>query len=247
MRLLQKTQSDQNTLFVFEDEGKLVLKINSLEETHSIYDPKDPLVEPLAGHYWNFITLFPYMIPIKRACVIGLGAGTITRQFATYHPEIEIDGVEIDQTIIEVASRHFGLDQHSLTVHHADGVRFMKDTARSYDLIVLDAFEDGNLSKTFMTQDFFEDARRRLTPGGLFVANYIHEETLHKTIKRLIARNFDDNLMVPIADSTNYLIAGSAGIREGCPAGRMKELPPRLRPLAKYISMNTIRPQQATQ
>ena len=185
MKLMQKTNSGRNTIFVFEDDGKKILKINALTETHSVYQKDNSLVEPLEGHYWNFINLFPYMAPMRRALIIGLGAGTMTRQLAEFHPDLLVDGVEIDPEIIRIAEEHFSLRQKNLTVHQADGIQFVKECLQRYDLIVLDAFDEGNLAKAFVEQEFFTDVKNKLDKGGYFITNYIHEGRLHGKIKIL--------------------------------------------------------------
>lgn len=244
MKLLQKTDSGRNTIFVFEDEGKKILKINALTETHSIYQKDNSLVEPLEGHYWNFINLFPYMAPMKRALIIGLGAGTMTRQLAEFHPDLLVDGVEIDPEILRIAEEHFSLRQKNLTVHQADGVQFVKKCTERYDLIALDAFDEGNLARAFVEQRFFSDVKNKLADGGYFIANYIHEDDLHREIKLLFLRNFKDVYMMQIADSINYLIIGTDSGKQimeypgenSSTTATINKLPARLRPLAEYMA-----------
>jgi len=244
MKLVKKTDSGRNTIFVFEDEGKKILKINALTETHSIYQKDNSLVEPLEGHYWNFINLFPYMTPMKRALIIGLGAGTMTRQLAEFHPDLLVDGVEIDPEIIRIAEEHFSLRQKNLTVHQADGLQFVKKCAGRYDLMVLDAFDEGNLAKAFVDQGFFTDVKNKLDEQGYFITNYIHEGGLHSKLKILFLRNFKQVYLMQIADSINYLLIGTdAGkpIKEeigenASMTATINKLPARLRPLAEYMA-----------
>lgn len=234
MKLLHQTQSGPNTLYVFEDEGTRILKINQLSETHSVYNPVDPLIEPLEGHYWNYITLLPYLTPMKSSCVLGLGAGTITRQLANFHPALLIDGIERDSEIIRVGSTFFELQQENLTIINDDGHAFLKRQKQPYDLLVLDAFEDGNLASSFLNEYFFGLLPHRLTPHGIFAANYIFTQEIHTAIKNLCMRHFSHAWLIQVADSDNYIILASnhdhtlSGL---CTSG----IHPRLEPLARYV------------
>ena len=235
MKLVHQTQSGPNTLYVFEEEGKRILKINQLNETHSIYNPHDVLIEPLEAHYWNFITLLPYLTPMHNACILGLGAGTITRQLAIYHPALHIDGVECDKVIITLANDFFYISQPNLSIFHDDGLAFLRAGQTLYNLIVLDAFDNGNLAPAFLTEESFSIISNQLSPDGIFAANYIFSIPIHQSIKSLCARYFSHVLIVQIADSCNYvIIAGKQEIdisRLGS-----SSIPGRLKPLARYIT-----------
>lgn len=238
MKLVHQTKSGANTVYVFEDQGKRILKINQMSETHSIYNPQDPLVDPLEGHYWNFITMLPYLAPMRSACLLGLGAGTITRQLATYHPTLCVDGVEHDAEIITVASSYFSLSQSPLTIIHDDGVAFLSNTKTPYDLIILDAFEDGNLSPAFLNQSCFSSIAKRLSSIGIFAANYIFSLQIHTAIKELCKEVFPWVWLVQVADSSNYIIIGSFHKIDFSKLPTT-EVPERLKPLAQYISHYT--------
>lgn len=239
MRLIQQGGSDHNRLYVFEDEGKLLLKIRHLTETHSIYRPDDVLIEPLEDHYWNFMTILPYLLPMKKACLIGLGAGTITRQIATFHPYLKVDGVEIDPGVIRIGAEHFNLMQPNLTVHQADGISFIKNCCEKYDLIMLDAFEDGNLSWAFINQGFIEECKKRLNQSGILAVNYIEEQPLARAVQFLFMRNLRHAWLVPVANSANHLLIGSCEKIDFSTA-RYKGMPSRLIPLAEYMSRHAI-------
>lgn len=234
MKLLHQTKSGPDTLYVFEDEGTRILKINQLSETHSVYNPIDPLIEPLQGHYWNYITILPYLTPMKSSCVLGLGAGTITRQLAMFHPTLLIDGIERDSEIIRVGSTFFELHQENLTIIHDDGIEFLKHQHRTYDLLVLDAFEEGNLSASFLNDHFFGLVPSRLTSHGIFAANYIFTQELHSKIKTLCTTHFSHVWLIQVSDSDNYIILASNHDHTLSSLSTVG-IHARLEPLARYV------------
>lgn len=111
---------------------------------------------------------------IRRICVIGLGGGSFPRAMARMRPEAEIDTVEIDPVVRDIALEYF-LYRESERVRTviADGRVFLARPGPAYDLIVLDAFNSTGVPFHLTTREFFETLRRRLSPDGMFAANFI--------------------------------------------------------------------------
>jgi spermidine synthase len=111
---------------------------------------------------------------LRRVCVIGLGGGSLPRKLATMRPEVEIDTVEIDPVVRDVALEYF-LYRESERVKTviADGRVFLARPGPAYDLIVLDAFNSTGVPFHLTTREFFEIVRSRLSPQGIFAANFV--------------------------------------------------------------------------
>lgn len=111
---------------------------------------------------------------IRRVCMIGLGGGSLARAITRLRPEAEIDTVEIDPAVREIAVRYFlyrESDRVRTTIQ--DGRLFLSTSPQRYDLIVLDAFNSTGVPFHLLTREFFEIVRSRLTPEGLLAANFI--------------------------------------------------------------------------
>lgn len=67
-----------------------------------------------------------------KTVVIGLGAGLLPMFFQKNLPFLEIEAVELDPVVLDVARHYFGFreDQH-LKVHIADGIKFVRDIENS--------------------------------------------------------------------------------------------------------------------
>lgn len=116
----------------------------------------------------------------KAALVIGGGDGGVLRELCK-HPSLErIEMAEIDQGVIDACRSHMpevsggAFDDSRVHVHVTDAFKFVKETSTKYDLIVADSTdtyedEEGELSASLFTQEFYEDCRRILAPGGLMV------------------------------------------------------------------------------
>lgn len=129
----------------------------------------------------------------KSVLIIGLGGGTIPRALHELVPQARIDVVEIDPAVVKVARRYFDLgDNSALNVIEADGRVQVKRALReqkSYDLIMLDAFDHEYIPEHLLTQEFLKEVKALLAPGGVLAANtfsssrlYDHESTTYASV-----------------------------------------------------------------
>jgi spermidine synthase len=129
----------------------------------------------------------------RSVLIIGLGGGTIPRALQELVPEARIDVVEIDPAVVNVARRYFDLGESTkLNVIEADGRVHVKRALRGqqrYDLIMLDAFDHEYIPEHLLTQEFLEEVKSLLAPGGVLAANtfstsrlYDHESTTYASV-----------------------------------------------------------------
>jgi spermidine synthase len=111
----------------------------------------------------------------RRALFIGCGGAVAVRQFAEVYPGIAIDLVDIDPTVIELARDWYGLAGiPQLTVHVANGSDFVGHaTSSTWDVIVVDAYDESDLPRPMTSRPFFRHVRRVLRPGGAMAVNVI--------------------------------------------------------------------------
>lgn len=88
--------------------------------------------------------------------VLGVAGGSVIK---TLVDEVKykgsITGVEIDETVITIANQYFELDKiPNLEIVIDDAFEYVLKTKRTYDLIIIDIFEDTNMPN-FLFQDFF--------------------------------------------------------------------------------------------
>ena len=90
--------------------------------------------------------------------VLGVGGGSVIK---TLVDEVKfkgkITGVEIDQEVIQIANDYFKLDTISnLSIVIDDAFEFVLKTKETYDLIIVDVFEDTKMPN-FLYEKFFID------------------------------------------------------------------------------------------
>src|SRR3990172_5227366 len=105
---------------------------------------------------------------------VGLGAGSMPRYLNRYYPQAEIDVVEIDPDIVDVAKRFFYFTENSrMKVHVEDGRVFIKRASKKYDVIFLDAYQSGDIPFHLTTIEFLKEVKGKLKEGGLVVSNIL--------------------------------------------------------------------------
>jgi spermidine synthase len=125
--------------------------------------------------YTDFFHLgLAYAPRARNVLYVGLGAGSSPKQLWRALPEVTIDVVELDPRVVDVGYRYFNVPRDPrLRVHVGDGRRFLAESPKRYDVIVIDAFFADAIPFHLVTTQFLQLARRRLTPGGVVVTNVI--------------------------------------------------------------------------
>jgi spermidine synthase len=161
-------------IIVEETAERRLLRFNStLQGSVSLKDPLKGAI-PYVYYLHNAFVIAP---DVRSALVVGLGTASAPRHMLHYHPRMqEIVVAEIDPVVLEIAKQHFDLpNDPRLRVEIVDGRVFLKRTDRRFDLIFVDAFGANRYGITIpphlASREFFEEAKRRLTPDGILVFN----------------------------------------------------------------------------
>eukprot|EP00074_Homo_sapiens_P082593 XP_016856948.1 methyltransferase-like protein 13 isoform X3 [Homo sapiens] len=118
--------------------------------------------------------------------VVGLGGGSLPLFVHDHFPKSCIDAVEIDPSMLEVATQWFGFSQSDrMKVHIADGLDYIASLAGGgearpcYDVIMFDVdSKDPTLGMScpppaFVEQSFLQKVKSILTPEGVFILNLV--------------------------------------------------------------------------
>ncbi len=163
-------------------DGTYELVLNEGAAIHSVYNPH----QLLTGEYWDYFLSAPYFNPgfqprqLKRVAIVGLAGGTIAREFSAEYPGVQIDGAELDPAIVAVGRKYFGMTEPNLHVSIADGRTFIRKTTETYDVVVIDAFEQPYIPFQLTTKEFFEEIKAHMSPDGVLALNTGHTRTDHR-------------------------------------------------------------------
>ncbi len=135
---------------------------------------RNPLDFPL--HYYELMMAgFAHQPAPKRILFVGLGGGTLCRVIQHYYPETQLDVIELDPVVVDVAKKYFGFLETARTkIYNRDArvqIRQFSRQGNKYDLIFLDAFRGGYIPYHLTTKEFLELVRSLLESDGVVVSN----------------------------------------------------------------------------
>lgn len=188
---------------------------NSLQAAAPLEDG-DPIVTgpPLFG-YLRAFDLVPAMRPdAKRVLLIGLGSGAAAMRLHELRPDLDIDVVEIDPTVVEMARDHFGYTDTEngnsrITTHVGDGRSWLAAQGDTkFDAIVLDTYFADSIPFHLTTREFLELAKDRLATDGIVSANLIgavegSRSELLRSMHETWSEVFDDVAVYPVPNGTS--------------------------------------------
>lgn len=133
-----------------------------------------PVAGRLTGMYYDYAMAAPYMAGLTpdsdaKVLVLGLGSGTYATQVLEYFPNATVDGVEIDQKIVDLADEYFDMDPRVNAIV-GDG-RASLSSLGTYDVIMVDAYSDITPPFQMATVEFFSQVKAHLNPNGVMVVN----------------------------------------------------------------------------
>lgn len=139
---------------------------------HSIYNPD----HILSGNVWDYYCLAPCIQNKAQNClVLGMGGGTSVRQYLHYWPDLQIDALDIDPLMIEVATGMFGIPKDSprLNLIVEDARSYLAvHPEKKYDFIQVDIYRGGvDIPFYLTTLEFFTLCQEHLKPGGMIIMN----------------------------------------------------------------------------
>ncbi len=110
----------------------------------------------------------------RRVLVVGLGGGVLPKRMHRDYSQMQIDVVELDPVIVQVARDFFALpEDERLRVIVGDGREYLRSTSEAYDIIIVDAFFETRVPFALVTREFFEILKARLQPRGVVAFNLV--------------------------------------------------------------------------
>jgi spermidine synthase len=123
------------------------------------------------GYFHVAIALKP---DAERTLIIGLGGATVVKRMWRDYPEMRVDAVELDPDVVDVAYRFFALpEDERIRVFVDDGRRFVETAQDTYDIVLVDAFDEDRVPRPLTTEEFMRTLRDRLSPDGVAAYNFI--------------------------------------------------------------------------
>jgi spermidine synthase len=125
---------------------------------------------------------------VNSVLVLGMGGGSVIETLRKdFNYSNIISAVEIDPVIIDIAGTEFGISENqNLEIHCTDAFEFVKSTANTFNLIIIDLFIDLDVPNKFLSTEFWEHVLNSKSSKGEIIFNASVKNSESKTIKSLI-------------------------------------------------------------
>jgi spermidine synthase len=110
----------------------------------------------------------------EKVLIIGGGDGGALREVVKHQCIKHVDMVEIDQRVVAVSQQYFpqvasAIDDRRVSLHIADGLEYVRETAEQYDLVIVDSSDPIGPSVQLFSQGFYQDIYNLLKEDGMVV------------------------------------------------------------------------------
>ena len=226
-------ESLYNHIKISDHNGRMYLATGNARGVQSISIPPSGIMH----NYLDYLALSPGLLQTEKphsVLLIGVAGGTVIKQLNKFFPgDIEIDAVEIDSKMLELAKQYFGLSDSEATIIVGEGRQYIATTQKKYDVVLIDAFSTDLYAPThLMTQEFFSQVQNVLHPGGLLVFNAVSPElapngqTLYQAVANTVASVFPYVYHAPVRDDqfavgNHILIATDFDLRNSVPTSTL--------------------------
>jgi predicted membrane-bound spermidine synthase len=210
--LLEERESAYNFIQVVDRGGTRFLLLNEGQGIHSVYNPAN--LETFGT--WDFFLAAPFFntpphLPsqVNSLALVGLAAGTISKQYTQVYGPIPIDGMEIDPAIVDVGRRYFDMNEPNLNVIIADGRWALANSKNTYSVIGVDAYRLPYIPWHLTTREFFTEARNHLADDGALVINVGRTFTDRRLIEAMVGTLqsvFPSVYVVDVPDTFNSIV-----------------------------------------
>jgi spermidine synthase len=127
--------------------------------------------------------------------IIGGGDGGTLREICRHNCLQSVDMVEIDARVVKTSRDYFPLiasafDDPRLTLYSQDGVAFVKNPPRKYDLVVVDSSDPVGPAQQLFTREFYANVYKCLKDDGMMVVQS-ESPLFYREVFSSVYRNID--------------------------------------------------------
>jgi len=211
--LLYERESAYNYIQVVEAGDCRYLLLNEGQGLHSVYCPGGRL---RSGGTWDYFLAAPYFNAppfrpeqVRSLALVGLAAGTISKEYTAVYGPLPITGIEIDPAIVDVGRAWFDMNEPNLRVVVEDGRYALAHDPQQYTVIGIDAYRLPYIPWHLTTREFFTEAKAHLTTDGTLAINVGRTSSDRRLVDALaatLATVFPSVYVVDVPDTFNTIV-----------------------------------------
>lgn len=167
----------------------------------------------------------------RHVLMIGLGGGSLAKYVLHTFPSASVTVVENNPRVIAAAHAQFMVprDDPRLSVLLGDGVSHVRAYPGCCDVLMVDGFDAQSQVEALATEDFYDQCRLALEPGGVLSVNLWSSDSRFDTFLQRIERVFSGQVVcLPAERKGNVAVFA---IRGRVPVTRWDRLRERARAL----------------
>ena len=220
LRLLEPPDSCQEALWgrLFEgtydkpfivDDGRRRFLHFDLDAVQSAMELQEP--DKLALAYTRRMMAFLlFNRKPKRILLLGLGGGSLAKFCYGHLRSVALTAVEVNRDVIALREEFcIPADDQRFRVINADGAAYISVLAPCKDVILADACDREGIAPQLNSVEFYQNARRCLAPGGVFVTNVCGNPSSRAAHLVKLRNAFDDEVLtLPVSSHGNVIVFG---------------------------------------
>ena len=144
----------------------------------------------------------------KSILIIGGGDGGILREVLKHKVVESVDLVELDERVVEVSKEFLSFvsdgafDNPRANIHIEDGLLFVKNTKKKYDVIIIDSPDPTENTMGLFDESFYKDCKEILNYNGRIICQIpsLSESTVintERTFHSIFLESGSFNVSVP--------------------------------------------------
>ncbi|XRO75596.1 spermidine synthase [Methanocaldococcus sp. 28A] len=162
---MDKSEFQEIEIIDTYDFGKVLILDNTFQTT----ERDEFIYHELIAH----IPLFTHPNP-KNVLVIGGGDGGTVREVVKHKSVETVDFVELDRKVIEACKKHMPklsceIDNEKVNLIITDGIRYVAETDKKYDVIIVDCPDPVGPAKGLFEKEFYKNVFKCLKDDGIMV------------------------------------------------------------------------------
>ena len=117
----------------------------------------------------------PKLEQLNNILVLGVAGGSVIQTLREdFSIQAKITGIEIDEQVLSLANQYFNLNKMpNLELKVDDAFEYISETKDTYDLIIVDIFNDMTMPEHLFNEVFWVDIYKTLNENGICLFNSI--------------------------------------------------------------------------